>query len=411
VNWAKEQLQARTRRRSVREGAGETVTRIVYVSHTADLYGAERSLFTLVDEQQRGSRFSVLVVVPGTGPLVDLLTARGIEVRVQRFGFWLSWQRRRGDRLLILATMFDYLVSAFRLSRALREPRVHLVCTNTLASPFGAFLALFLRCPHVWHIREIVGPLSSIRLRLGRVSTLWLLRTLSDTILFNSEATAAHYREDLGATRSRVVYNGFDFSQDREPEPAAAAYGRKVSAEPEPVVLFVGKASAMKNYEFALEVLRVLLDRGNRVRFCFVGGAMPDYADHLADSCRRLDVVANAEFLDFTTDIDSLYHRAALIAVCARNEPFGRSAVEALALGIPAVVVGSGGVQEIVRDGFNGRVVPPDDATAFAEAIASLLGDAPLYQRLAKNARGDMQARFSKDRYRQEIEAEFRRLL
>jgi glycosyltransferase involved in cell wall biosynthesis len=70
---------------------------------------------------------------------------------------------------------------------------------------------------------------------------------------------------------------------------------------------------------------------------------------------------------------------AAALAACdlmvwpAVNEAYGMALLEAQAAGLPVLAGASGGVPGIVADGVTGRLVPPGDITAFAEALAALL--------------------------------------
>ena len=57
----------------------------------------------------------------------------------------------------------------------------------------------------------------------------------------------------------------------------------------------------------------------------------------------------------------------------SRTEALCLAAAEASLYGIPVVASATGGLPEIVRDGDNGRLCPPDDARAFAEAIGAIL--------------------------------------
>lgn len=56
-------------------------------------------------------------------------------------------------------------------------------------------------------------------------------------------------------------------------------------------------------------------------------------------------------------------------------EPFGLVAIEAMAYGRPVVASRTGGLAEIVVDGETGRLVPPGDPQALAQALEELLGD------------------------------------
>jgi len=75
-------------------------------------------------------------------------------------------------------------------------------------------------------------------------------------------------------------------------------------------------------------------------------------------------------------------------------ENFPHALIEALAVGTPVIATGAGGVLEIVDDGENGLLVPPDDPEAFAAAIRRFFADEGLRERLRAAARGSV-ARFA----------------
>ena len=67
-------------------------------------------------------------------------------------------------------------------------------------------------------------------------------------------------------------------------------------------------------------------------------------------------------------------------------ESFGMVALEAMAMGTPVIASEVGGLAYVVRDGFNGFLVPRRNAEALAARIADLLNDQPLRQQLSRNA-------------------------
>jgi glycosyltransferase involved in cell wall biosynthesis len=62
--------------------------------------------------------------------------------------------------------------------------------------------------------------------------------------------------------------------------------------------------------------------------------------------------------------------------------------LEAQAAGLPVVAGRGPGVAMVVREGESGLLTPPGDATAFAEAVASLLEDAALRRSMGEAAAG-----------------------
>jgi glycosyltransferase involved in cell wall biosynthesis len=65
---------------------------------------------------------------------------------------------------------------------------------------------------------------------------------------------------------------------------------------------------------------------------------------------------------------------------------------ESLATGTPVICTDVGGMPEVVRDGENGFVVPPNDPAALADRIARLAADPELRRRLGETGRGDVRS-------------------
>jgi glycosyltransferase involved in cell wall biosynthesis len=74
-------------------------------------------------------------------------------------------------------------------------------------------------------------------------------------------------------------------------------------------------------------------------------------------------------------EIASRFAAADLCVWPALNEAFGMALLEAQASGVPVVAGSGAGIREIVVPGMTGLLVPPGDATAFAEAVRSLVVD------------------------------------
>jgi glycosyltransferase involved in cell wall biosynthesis len=101
----------------------------------------------------------------------------------------------------------------------------------------------------------------------------------------------------------------------------------------------------------------------------------------------ELGISDRFRFLGFTPDVRPAVVDFDILTLPSLQEPFGRSIIEAMALGAPVVATRVGGVPEIITDGEHGLLVPPDDPAALAEAIDRLLGDAALRARLGAAGR------------------------
>jgi glycosyltransferase involved in cell wall biosynthesis len=77
-----------------------------------------------------------------------------------------------------------------------------------------------------------------------------------------------------------------------------------------------------------------------------------------------------------------LARSAALVVPSVWEEPLGLVVLESMACGVPVIASAVGGIPEIVHHNRNGLLVEPADAAALARAIARILGDPALRQRL-----------------------------
>jgi glycosyltransferase involved in cell wall biosynthesis len=64
------------------------------------------------------------------------------------------------------------------------------------------------------------------------------------------------------------------------------------------------------------------------------------------------------------------------------GESFGMVLVEAMAAGLPVVASSIGGYRDVVREGVDGLLVPPKDPVALGRAVARILDDGALAERL-----------------------------
>lgn len=88
----------------------------------------------------------------------------------------------------------------------------------------------------------------------------------------------------------------------------------------------------------------------------------------------------------FGSDLADAYASADVFLFTGPNETFGQVVQEALASGIPAIVINQGGVTDLVQEGVNGFICPANQQ-AFASAVRLLRDDPALREQMAINAR------------------------
>jgi glycosyltransferase involved in cell wall biosynthesis len=216
-------------------------------------------------------------------------------------------------------------------------------------------------------------------------------------ILANSDYTADLLR-GIGVEDGRidVIAGGVDTSRFSPPPHAKAQARRRLGlGEDDTVLLTVCRLVAKKGVEVLLEAFARLRATDPRLRLVIVG----DGARRRAYE-REAAALGVGDFVRFDGRVphDSVppYFWAADLFVLASYEAsyaggaardvetMGRVLCEANAAKLPVVATRTGGTPSVIRDGWNGPLVRPNDAASLADAIARMLQEPALAERLAE---------------------------
>lgn len=184
----------------------------------------------------------------------------------------------------------------------------------------------------------------------------------------------------LGAFR--VVPNGVDVAAyaGAEPIPDLADRDR-------PLLLFVGRLEPRKGLDVLVRAFLRLRAAQPRVRLCVVGeGPERRRCQEMVPPSIRPDVL----FVGTVAEDDKpRYHASAdlFVAPNSGGESFGIVLLEAMAAGLPLVATDIPGFRTVAKDGRQGRLVPPGDAFALADALATLLANDKLRTAMAAEGR------------------------
>jgi glycosyltransferase involved in cell wall biosynthesis len=148
------------------------------------------------------------------------------------------------------------------------------------------------------------------------------------------------------------------------------------------VLAFAGRLGPQKSLAIALDALASIPG----VTLAIAGDG-PERAA-LEERVRGLGLDSRVRFLG-SLDRDRvlrLFRAADASLLSSSWENLPHTVVESLAVGTPVIATAVGGVPEIVRDGENGLLVPPNDAGALGDAIRRFFTDGGLRARLAEHA-------------------------
>lgn len=182
------------------------------------------------------------------------------------------------------------------------------------------------------------------------------------------------------------------------------AYARSGEA----LLIHVSNFRPVKRAVAAVEVLARVV--AHRPAVLLMVGDGPERAACEARA-RDLSVRERVRFVGAQADVETLLPLADVLLLPSEFESFGLAALEAMACGTPPVASAAGGLPEVVTDGVDGRLVPPGDDAAMAEAVLELLGDDARRAAMAEAARTTACARFSPAIVVPRYEAIYRRVV
>lgn len=149
-----------------------------------------------------------------------------------------------------------------------------------------------------------------------------------------------------------------------------------------PVVLMVGRLEEQKGYPHLIEAHARLIKAGIDHNLVIIGEGSLLY--EIKDQVTRLGVDDTVHFLGFQKNPHRYMARATVFTLSSEFEGFGLVLAEALMCGAPVVATDClSGPAEVLGGGEFGRLVPPKDPEALAQALGQLLRDPDMRAQLS----------------------------
>lgn len=353
----------------------------------------------------------------------------GLEMNVLRLARWLD--RRGWDVLLYgcrgsvlfeqaeacgirvrqLNSTFKYgdLVNARRLARSIKHNNVGRLIINYGKDLFLAVLAKILS-GHAFKL--IMQQHLHVGGHKKDLFHSWEYRHL-DAWIAPLEMFAERLRSytNLAPDKIRVIPFGVELAQfTRRPDKKEA---RRRMALPVDGLFagVVGRLDVKKGQDVLIRAGKIVHEAGCPLHLLIVGDKTANdpegYAESLYPLAEQLDLTLFVHFRPHRDAIEEVYAALDVFALTSHSETYGMVTIEAMASGVPVIGTAEGGTVQIIDDGVNGLLVPPEDDKSLAEAILKLVHDPGLAQRLARQAEADARARYSHERQVELIEKLF----
>lgn len=364
---------------------------ILQVISDTNIGGGGRSLLNYLRRQDR-SGFRSHVVLPRGSALAEPVRALGVPVH----------------EIGAMADSSMDLRAVGPLRRVIREVRPDLVHTH--GSMSGRIAARLCGC-RVIYTKHCVFPLGPfLSSPLGRLTGRLADACLSDgAIAISPSVRELLLQSGVPDRKIHVLYNGVA-ALEKPSGDQRDALRRTYGFDREDFVLgILARVETYKGHDVLLEAVRLLLERGRRVKALIAGdGGDLDRVRREAESLPP----GTAVFTGFLTQVErALWAMDLQVNASTESEGTSLSLLEGMSMGLPAVVSDVGGNPMLIRDGENGLVVPRRDPAALADAVAGLMDDPERMGRMSRRAEEIFQEQFTAESFAKHMEDVYRTVL
>jgi len=269
------------------------------------------------------------------------------------------------------------LANAQRLAAIIRAEGVSLIHARSRAPAFSAYLAArmtgvpFLATYH--GVYEAKGP---VKRWYNAIMTRGRL-TIANSAYTRDRVIAEH---GLAPERVIAIDRGVDldrFDPAKVSDARVDALRQAWDVAPDDgriTLILAGRLTRWKGQRLLIDAAARLKAEGRTVPLILLVGdeqGRGGYRDELLEAIRAGGLEGDVRLVGHCDDMPAAYRLADIaVAPSLKPEPFGRTAVEPQAMGLPVLAADHGAARETVEDGVTGWRVAPGDVTAWGEAIA-----------------------------------------
>jgi len=227
----------------------------------------------------------------------------------------------------------------------------------------------------------------------------WLVRKtmpLADQVVVCTRFLGEYVVQAEGATvdQIRVIPHGISMNGSKAYKDSQALRSELNIPAGSPLVGSLGRLTRQKGYDVLLEAIAHMAQPDVHVLIAGNGEAHAD----LKAQAERLNLSERVHFAGYRQDAPDVLHALDVYVQPSRFEGMPNAVLEAMAAGCPIVASGVDGHCELIQDGVNGWLVPPEDSQSLAKALTAALSNLEDARRRGQAARQKVQAEYSLER-------------
>jgi glycosyltransferase involved in cell wall biosynthesis len=376
----------------------------LFITHDTSLYGAQKVLLNILSGIDRNI-ISALLLTPYDGPLCNKARKLNIPIYKRDMRHWVP----RSGLLTKIKRIIYYVKFIIRLpircieiGKLIKNERVDLIYTNTVTVVEPAIVAKFLKIPHIWHIHENILKNSQLTpLFPIKIYTI-LIGYLSTIVILCSNSLRDNYIKVKN--KVRIAKNGISFEDTKNKLVCRNDIICELKInDNSKLIAIVGDLHPRKDHFTFLNAAKIVAEKIENACFLIIGSGTDLYTSNIKEKIKELGLDRNVLMLGWREDVSRILSAADVLVISSEQEPFGLTALEALAMETPVIATKCGGPEEIIEDGVTGLLVEVKNAKAIAEAMVKLLKDKALSRRIALAGKAHVYREYSQEQFLKSI--------
>lgn len=308
---------------------------VMYIVNEIGLGGAAQSLLDML--QGLGTYINPTVVIPGHGVLENWLRLRNVNYYVVPFSSGFGKLGKHFDEDEDANYLNNYS-AALNLKKIAIRDKIHLIHSNSSVSNVGAMLAIILKIPHVWHLREFGEEDFGCEFfdkKLKRE-----LFNYADVVITISDSVKKSYLKKYGVD-SICIYNGLDIKRYIA-EIDEKIYGKSF--------LLAGAFIPEKGHMEAVKAAEYLRNTGDPIVLKLAGAGDERFIWMVSKYIKQRNLEKNIEILPFIENLAEIRRKCDFVITASRKEALGRVTLEAMLAGNVVIGADTGGTLELIGE-------------------------------------------------------------
>ena len=369
---------------------------VLAITYCRAMLGANRSMVAMIKDMRDRYSVSFTVLMPSVidGDLEQVLISENIPYIVAPMKMWVMPNKVTLKKVRKLSGVVKSYYFRNKILKQIKNKKFDLIYTNNSTVQYGALLAVKLKVPHIWHIREFAREHYDLDFCFSERKRIDFFRNATKVIAISESIKKYAETELCPGAKIKRIYNGISLNK-----PEKTVFNKNKSIK----IVYSGALQPGKNQIELLMAASLLISKGEKDFDVYLIGDGNEYKESLKAYVKDQGIEEHIHFMGYRDDARELLDEMDLGVICSRSEGFGRVTCEYMESSLPVIGAAAGGTTEIIDDKETGFLYTLGDSNALADKILYFINNRDALETMGRKAYEKVYRDFSLERNTDEM--------